>query len=91
MLKPHLTSRFKRDYRRLERRGYDTQLLDEVVGLLLNETLLPSKYKDHPLKGDKHGYRDCHIEDDWVLVYKADKSVLTLILAATGTHADVLE
>ncbi|MDR1262611.1 MAG: type II toxin-antitoxin system YafQ family toxin [Oscillospiraceae bacterium] len=91
MLKPHLTSRFKRDYRRLEKRGYDTRLLDEVVGLLLNATPLPQKHKDHPLKGDKHGYRDCHIEDDWVLVYKVDKSVLTLILAATGTHADVLE
>lgn len=91
MLTPKLTSKFKRDYRRLKKRGYDMSLLDVVVELLLVETPLPAKYADHPLKGDRQGYRDCHIQSDWVLVYKIDKAILTLILAETGTHSDILE
>ncbi len=91
MLNPVLTNKFKRDYKQLKKRGYDMSLLDEVVTMLLDETPLPERYVDHPLKGDRHGYRDCHIKDDWVLVYKINKNVLTLILSETGTHADLFE
>ena len=59
--------------------------------MLLDGIPLPAKYSDHPLHGDKRGYRDCHIQDDWVLIYKIDKNVLTLILSETGTHSDILE
>ena len=82
---------FRRQYRLLKRRGYDIALLDEVVLKLANGETLPPKYRDHPLRGDRRGYRDCHIKNDWVLIYKIDKGVLTLILSETGAHSDLLE
>ena len=66
-------------------------LFKETVGMLCDGVTLPPKYQDHPLHGDRRGYRDCHIQGDWVLIYKIDKGVLTLILSETGTHSDILE
>jgi mRNA interferase YafQ len=66
-------------------------LLDDVVFRLCNGEALPARYHDHPLQGDRRGYRDCHILNDWVLIYKIDKGALILILAETGTHSDILE
>ena len=82
---------YRKQYKLLEKRGYNMQLLDGVVELLANGETLPEKYRDHALTGNKIGYRDCHIKDDWVLIYKIDKNVLTLILSETGTHSDILE
>ncbi|MCL2153354.1 MAG: type II toxin-antitoxin system YafQ family toxin [Oscillospiraceae bacterium] len=65
--------------------------LDDVVFLLASGEALSPKYRDHPLQGDYRGYRDCHIQGDWVLIYKIDRGVLTLILSETGTHSDLLE
>ena len=73
----------------MEKRGYNMTLLDDVVKKLSNGEILPAKHHDHPLHGDKRGYRDCHIQGDWVLIYKIDKGILTLILSETGTHADL--
>jgi mRNA interferase YafQ len=90
MLKPRLTSKFKHDLERIKKRGrYDISKLDKVVELLLNETPLPANYADHPLSGTRHGYRSCHIQGDWVLIYKIDKELLILVIAETGTHADI--
>ena len=85
------TVKFKKDRRKLEKRGYNLSLLEDVVDMLANGQVLPEKYCDHPLKGDRKGYRDCHIKDDWVLLYKINKGALTLILSETGTHSDILE
>ena len=82
---------YRKQYKLLEKRGYDMPLLDDVVLKLANGETLPAQYLDHPLKGDKRGYRDCHILNDWVLIYKIDKGILTLILSETGTHSDILE
>lgn len=82
---------FRRQYKLLQKRKYDMSLLDNVILMLANGESLPPEYLDHPLKGDKRGYRDCHIQNDWVLIYKIDKDVLTLILSETGTHSDILE
>ena len=82
---------FRKQYKRMKIRGLDMSLLDEVIFMLANDITLPAKYHDHPLRGDKRGYRDCHVQNDWVLLYKIDKGVLTLILSATGTHSDILE
>lgn len=82
---------YRKQYKRLEKRGYDMSLLDDVVFMLANGKTLPTKYRDHPLKGDKRGYRDCHILNDWVLIYKIKNDTLLLILAETGTHSDILE
>ena len=82
---------YRKQYKLLEKRGYDMSLLDNIVLRLANGETLPQKYRDHPLKGDRKGYRDCHIKDDWILVYKINKGILTLILSETGTHSDILK
>ena len=66
-------------------------LFKEAVDILLDGKPLPQRYNDHPLKGNRQGYRDCHILPDWVLIYKIDKGFLTLTLFETGTHSDILE
>jgi len=91
MLELEITNKFKRDWDKLKKRGYDTTLLRELVKLLREGKPLPPKYKDHPLQGARSGYRDCHIKDDWVLIYKIDKNKLILILVETGTHSDVFK
>ena len=88
---PYYTSRIKKQLKLLEKRGYDMSLFKEIVDMLLDGISLPIKYHDHPLKGDRRGYRDCHIQNDWVLIYKIDKNVLILILSETGTHSDILK
>ena len=82
---------YRKQYKLLEKRGYDMSLLDEVILKLARGETLPAKYRDHKMHGDKRGYRNCHILNDWVLLYKIDKGILTLILAETGTHSDILE
>ena len=88
---PYYTNRIKKQLQLLKERGYDVGLFKEVVDMLLDGTPLPIKYRDHPLRGDKRGYRGCHILGNWVLIYKIDKGILTLILSETGTHSDLYE
>ena len=83
------TSRFKKDYKLLKKRGYDMDKLLDVVDMLREGRELPAEYKDHPLRGDYVGHRDCHIEPDWVLIYFKSESTLVLSLTRTGTHSDV--
>lgn len=83
------TAKFIRDVKLLLKRGYDLSLLKAVVNKLANGETLSEEYHDHPLKGNRKGYRDCHIQNDWVLIYKIDKSVLVLVLSETGIHSDL--
>jgi mRNA interferase YafQ len=80
---------FKRDLRRVGRRGYDTGKLDEIVNALLKGNPLPATCRPHPLKGKWKGYHECHIAPDWLLIYQ----VLTeeVLLARTGTHSDLFD
>ena len=64
-------------------------LFKEVVEMLIDGVPLPAKYSDHPLRGERHGYRDCHIQGDWVLIYKIEKKQLILFLHRTGSHSDL--
>jgi len=89
MLKIRYTNRFKKDYKLIVKRGYDTKLLEEVLGILFNEHSLPQKYLDHSLIGDYAGHRECHITPDWLLIYKIELDILTLSLTRTGTHSDL--
>jgi mRNA interferase YafQ len=91
MLTPQETTRFRRDLRRMRRRGKDVQKLQAIVRLLVQEQPLAPRHRDHPLGGDWLGYRDCHIEPDWLLIYKIDREKATLTLARTGTHSDLFE
>jgi mRNA interferase YafQ len=89
MLKVRYSSRFKKDFKIIVKRGYDVKLLEEVLSLLVQEKVLPQKYKDHPLTGNFTEHRECHITPDWMLIYKIETNVLTLTLTRTGTHSDL--
>ncbi len=78
---------FKSDYKRVKRKGKHLVELDEVIAMLAKEEELPVAYSDHALHGEWAGQRECHIEADWLLVYKIDGD--TLYLVRTGTHAEL--
>ena len=84
------TSKFKRDFKLIQKRGYDIKLLKDVIQILAEGKPLDAKYKDHPLKGICKGLRECHITPDWLLVYEFDDDRLYLYLTRTGTHSDLL-
>ncbi|MCL2511264.1 MAG: type II toxin-antitoxin system YafQ family toxin [Bacteroidales bacterium] len=73
----------------MKRRNLPKSELDEIVKLLSEEQPLLPKHKDHALKGNFAGYRECHIRSNWLLVYKINKQILTLILVRTGSHSDL--
>jgi mRNA interferase YafQ len=83
------SKKFLNDIKLFEKRGYDIKLLDDVVEILSEGKKLPAKYKDHALKGDYKGMRECHILPDWLLIYEIDDNVLYLYLSRTGTHSDL--
>jgi len=89
MLELVTTGQFRKDYKRIKKRGYDTDLLKEVIDLLLAEQTLEEKYHDHGLSGNYAGFRECHILPDWLLIYEKDKEKLILTASRTGTHADL--
>ena len=78
---------FKKDVKRAQKRGKDMERLKAVILQLLGDEPLPERFKDHPLKGDWIGYRDLHIEPDWLLLYRLTDDELKL--ARTGTHSDL--
>ena len=87
MLRPSVSSRFKRDVKRQRKRGSDLSKLKDVIDLLLSGSTLPPSFMDHPLSGEWNEYRDLHIEPDRLLLYRIDGD--TLKLARTGTHDDI--
>ena len=86
---PSYSGQFRRDVRRVEKRGKDMSKLRHVLQLLIDDKPLPARLRDHPLKGDWKGWRDLHIEPDWLLIYKADRT--TVRFERTGTHADLFD
>lgn len=83
------TSRFQKDLKRVQKRGYDISLLTDIIKKLANGEQLPEKNRDHNLSGDYAGCRECHITPDWLLVYEIDNGELILYLTRTGTHSDL--
>jgi mRNA interferase YafQ len=81
------TAQFKKDVKRINRRNFDIEKLKEVLGFLVNELELPQKYKNHNLVGNYHGRKECHIEPDWLLIYRIQENYL--YLERTGTHSDL--
>ena len=81
--------RFRKNLTKMLRRGKDINKLETVVSILARGEQLPAKYKDHALSGDLEGLRDCHIENDWLLLYYIEDNVLVLTLTDTGTHSDL--
>ena len=83
------SNRFKKDLKLAKRRGYDLSLLEETVEKLARREQLPQKNHDHDLAGDFIGFRECHIQPDWLLVYRIVEEELILFLLRTGTHTDL--
>ena len=83
------TTRFKKDYKLAMKRHLDIELLDDIIRALSRGETLPEKNRDHELSGDWAGYRECHIQPDWLLVYRIEVDVLVLTLARTGMHSDL--
>ena len=84
-----VTTKFKRDYKLAIKRGRNIQLLEDVVAALAQGIALPEKYKDHALTGNFVGSRECHIQPDWLLLYRLEDDVLVLTLSRTGSHSDL--
>ena len=89
MLSPIYSTSFKRDFKRAVKRGKDPEKIKQVVRLLCAQTPLPPALRDHPLKGDYIGYRDCHVEPDLVLIYRIVQDRLQLICLRLGSHGDL--
>lgn len=85
------TGKFKKSYKLAKKRGLDISLLEEVISKLQQGESMETKYRDHELKGKFAGFRECHIQPDWLLMYLIEDDILTLTLVDTGSHADLFK
>ena len=85
------TNVYKKSYKRAKKRGLNLKLLDDVVEALGQGHKLDAKYRDHALHGNWEGFRECHIQPAWLLVYLVENDILTLTLVETGNHADIFD
>ncbi len=83
------TSQFKRDLKLAKKRGLSREAIEAVIAALANGEQLDPKYFDHELSGNWEGYRECHIQPDWLLVYQIFEDILILSLTRTGSHSDL--
>lgn len=86
-----ITTQFKKDYKRIIKRGLNIKLLEQIVELLAMGKPLPEKNRDHELSGNWIGHRECHIQSDWLLVYRKEEDIVVLTLTRTGTHSDLFQ
>lgn len=83
------TTKFKKELKLVQRQGRNIDKLFAVVELLSNDEKLDVKYKDHELSGNYEGFRECHIEPDWLLIYRKNNEQIILYLLRTGSHSDL--
>ena len=91
MYEVRFTTAFKKSYKLMKKRGLDVSLLDDVVDKLRQGEQLDARYRDHGLTGNFAGFRECHIQPDWLLIYLIENGILTLTLVDTGTHSDIFK
>ena len=91
MLKIQYSLQFKKDFKRIKKRGWPLQELKDVLDELAKEHVLPPKYHDHQLTGDQKDFRECHIQPDWLFIYRVQKDILTFVAQRTGTHSDLFQ
>ena len=91
MYEVRFTTAFKKSYKLMKKRGLDVSLLDDVVDKLRQGEQLDARYRDHGLTGNFAGFRECHIQPDWLLIYLIENDILTLTLVDTGTHSDIFK
>jgi mRNA interferase YafQ len=83
------TSQFKRDYKLAMKRNMDMSLIDDCIRRLAAREELPPQFRDHDLSGNWVGHRECHVQPDWLLVYRIEDNDLILVLSRTGSHSDL--
>ncbi|MFC1565085.1 type II toxin-antitoxin system YafQ family toxin [candidate division KSB1 bacterium] len=83
------TTQFKKDYKRIRKQNKDIELLIKALDLLIEGEPLPARYRDHKLAGEWSDHRDCHIEPDWILIYRITED--SLILERTGSHSELFK
>lgn len=88
MLRAIATSQFRKDYKRAIKHGKDIAKLDDIIRKLATGEPLDIRHRDHALVGNWASFRECHIEPDWLLIYRIESDVLVLTLVRTGTHGD---
>ncbi|MEM9243971.1 MAG: type II toxin-antitoxin system YafQ family toxin [Pseudomonadota bacterium] len=89
MLKPKVLRQFKRDVKLMAKRGKNQNKLSYIMLNLIEEKSLAKSHKDHVLTGNYKGYRECHIEPDWLLIYKVIKKEKIIVFVKIGTHSDL--
>lgn len=89
MFELEVTRQYLRDLKLARKRGLDESKLDAIINKLINGEPLPPKNKDHTLKNDYKGCRECHITPDWLLIYSVEQSLNLLSLIRTGSHSDL--
>lgn len=89
MLAPSFTNQFKKDLKRIKKRGKDAAKLKAVMTSLIDEQPLAERHRDHVLVGSNQGRRECHIEPDWLLIYKVNEG--EIIFERTGSHSDLFK
>ena len=87
MLQVEYSNAFKKDIKRIQRRGKDIKKFKKITDLLINKKSLPQKYRDHILIGNYNKHRECHIEPDWLLIYRIEASII--FFESMGSHADL--
>ncbi len=85
------TTKFKKDYKLAIKRHLNIDLLDDIIRILSRGEILPEQFRDHELSGNWAGHRECHIQPDWLLIYRIDDSVLVLTLVRSGTHNELFD
>ena len=85
----YFTKKMKKDLKLMKKRGKDISMLTDVLDILSCGQKLAERYREHQLSGDKTDFRECHIEPDWLLIYRIEKDKLILTATETGTHADL--
>lgn len=85
------TNQFKKDIKLAKKQGKNIDKLFAVIDALANGVALEEKFRDHELTGNFKGVRECHIEPDWLLIYKAYNDILVLIVYRTGTHSELFK
>ena len=85
------TKRFDKDLKRCEKRGYNMQLIFNVMQLLAATGTLPAQYRPHKLTGNRQGQWECHIQPDWLMTWEQNNTELILLFLQTGTHSDLFQ
>ena len=83
------SNQFRKDQKKLQKQKKDLLKLKTVIEILIEGKQLPQKYQDHPLSGNWKAYRDCHVENDLVLIYKIDKKLKVILLQRIGSHSEL--